>query len=382
MGFFKRFFSLGSRKSKRKHEARTAQVDPAGRVVRAQEPWQQDQEGDVTRLLRSSSAHFSVVNEVDYASLPPLPHPINSVAHTPVATPTKSTSSIQRRGTYTVKVLERKLESQTEFPHANPPLNELPPKSKSTPPEIFPSPPRDQSRLIRLRQDPSVASLLNMYDDKGRISSTAFSNTPVNNAPIHGREPIKRSGSTLRQLLGEPEAGAYDAAEGDISWAERYLGEHVNGSQTSLASTAPIETPKDFLFTHTPSENTKSVVPVANITMSSDNSQEVSADYPAISSMEVEVSATAPDLNLEVDAVSVTESTTPKNAAEPKTPMRASEVFGFLAERRKTVLERQKSLKAFEATPLAPVSLNSPIPRSQPHPPKSTRQPSRSLLLC
>lgn len=151
---------------------------------------------------------------------------------------------MKRRGTYTVKVLERKLESRTEFPNANPPLHEAPPKSKSTPPEIVsradqdtplpaakfeprsvPFTPRDQSRLIRLRQDPSVASLLNMYDDKGRISSTAFSNTPVNNAPIHGREPIKRSGSTLRQLLGEPDVGDIgEAAEGDISWAERFLG--------------------------------------------------------------------------------------------------------------------------------------------------------------
>lgn len=72
MGFFKRFFSLGSRKSKRRNDARATHVDPSGRIIRAQESWQQDQEGDVTRLLRSSSTHFSVVNEVDYSTLPPL----------------------------------------------------------------------------------------------------------------------------------------------------------------------------------------------------------------------------------------------------------------------------------------------------------------------
>ena len=167
---------------------------------------------------------------------PPTAHPINSVATTPAATPAKSETSIQRRGTYTVKVLERKLESRTEFPNANPPIPdddehdplEDSPLSKRATTRNAPFTPRDKSRLLRLRQDPSVASLLNMYDDKGRISSTAFSNTPTAPAPAEellGRQPVKRSGSTLRQLLGEPEsAEREEAAEGDISWAERYLG--------------------------------------------------------------------------------------------------------------------------------------------------------------
>lgn len=148
---------------------------------------------------------------------------------------------MHRRGTYTVKVLERKLESRTEFPQANP-RNDSPiaktgkqytsdkadeesPIPARLDPRSVPFTPRDQSRLVRLRQDPSVASLLNMYDDKGCISSNAFSNTPNTPAPIHGREAIKRSGSTLRQLLGDPDAAAENGvAEGDISWAERYLG--------------------------------------------------------------------------------------------------------------------------------------------------------------
>ncbi|KAF7793503.1 hypothetical protein EIP86_004615 [Pleurotus ostreatoroseus] len=387
MGFFKRFFSIGSRKSKRKNDARATHVDPSGRLVQVRESWHE--EGDSTRLLRSSSTHFSIVNEVDYSALPPLPHPINNVAHSPAVTPTKSTSSLQRRGTYTVKVLERRLESRTEFPHANPPLHEGLPKSKSTPPEVVnrrepvsPSPssrfdprtvpitPRDQSRILRLRQDPSVASLLNMYDDNGRIRSTAFSNSPVSNAPEHGRQPIKRSGSTLRQLLGEPTHDEADeAGEGDISWAERFLGEHANSSQCSLASSALIETPKDTLYNHTLSENTKPEMPVTNITFS-ESSHESSANYPAISSMEVEVSATAPDLMIEVESAPVVQTTTPK-AAEPKTPMRASEVFGFLTERRKTVLERQKSMRALETTPtpLGVVDMNPRPASTTPLPP-------------
>lgn len=149
-------------------------------------------------------------------------------------TPAKSEASVQRRGTYTVKVLERKLESRTEFPNANPTFNHVDeadvlqdsPLAKRVDPRRVPFTPRDQGRLLRLRQDPSVASLLNMYDDKGMLDSMVFSNTPPNSAPIDelpGRQPVKRSGSTLRQLLGEPDNGE-NAVEGDISWAERVLG--------------------------------------------------------------------------------------------------------------------------------------------------------------
>lgn len=153
---------------------------------------------------------------------------------------------MKRSGTYTVTVHGRTIHSRTEFPNANPPLNdgpkekaphvdlqyydESPTKPKSHPnPKSVPFTPRDQGRLLRLRQDPSVASLLNMYDDKGRIQSNAFSNTPPTPAPVYeveGREQKKRTGSTLRQLLGEPETGHMadcTAMEGDISWAEREL---------------------------------------------------------------------------------------------------------------------------------------------------------------
>lgn len=71
-----------------------------------------------------------------------------------------------------------------------------------------------------------------MYDNKGHIKSNAFSNTPPNTTPVQeiGREQKKRNGSTLRELLGEPELPRTlhrrnsSTFEGDISWAERFLG--------------------------------------------------------------------------------------------------------------------------------------------------------------
>ena len=67
MSFIKRFFSLskGSKKSKKqRHEDHDTASDLPAQPEAT--------ERDATRLLRSSSAHFSVVKEVDYASLPPI----------------------------------------------------------------------------------------------------------------------------------------------------------------------------------------------------------------------------------------------------------------------------------------------------------------------
>lgn len=98
-------------------------------------------------------------------------------------------------------------------------------------PKTVPFTPHDNTRAIRLRQDPSVVSLLNMYDDKGHIKSDAFTNSPQTPTPlqeIQGRDQKKCGGSTLRQLLGDPEStGPFRSSnmlEGDISWADRFLG--------------------------------------------------------------------------------------------------------------------------------------------------------------
>jgi hypothetical protein len=142
-------------------------------------------------------------------------------------------SSLQTRRTYTVTIRDRKVEARTEFPNANPPL-ETPPRpshdrtdSRGRVPKYPPVTPKDQNRLSALRRDPSVASLLDMYDNHGHLDNKAFSNTPIaseKEPSRDGRAQVKRGGSTLRQLLGSPESGHQTStAEGDISWAEAFL---------------------------------------------------------------------------------------------------------------------------------------------------------------
>jgi hypothetical protein len=69
MGFLKRIFSIGSKKSKKRpHIVHNVKVDTGLGGI-----WEEEEhEATVGRLLRSSSARFAVVSELDYASLPPL----------------------------------------------------------------------------------------------------------------------------------------------------------------------------------------------------------------------------------------------------------------------------------------------------------------------
>ncbi|KAI0306058.1 hypothetical protein B0F90DRAFT_1623956 [Multifurca ochricompacta] len=232
MGFFQKFLSLGSRKSKKRRTAETHTAPPLSREEMRRQ--QQEQEEVASRLLRSSSLRYAVVNEVDYSSLPPLPHPINSLSQTQTQRdPPRRSASIQTRRTYTVTIRDRRVEALTEFPNANPPLD-TPRRSShelanpsSQVPRFPPVTPKDQNRLHMLRQDPSVASLLDMYDNQGRLDSRVFSNTPSaaeKESSKDGRAQVKRGGSTLRQLLGNPEStGRSSTTEGDISWAEGFL---------------------------------------------------------------------------------------------------------------------------------------------------------------
>lgn len=66
MGFLKRIFSIGSKKHKKRPHI-IHNVDAGLRAIEEEE-----HEAAVGRLLRSSSARFAVVSEVDYTSLPPL----------------------------------------------------------------------------------------------------------------------------------------------------------------------------------------------------------------------------------------------------------------------------------------------------------------------
>lgn len=163
-------------------------------------------------------------------------HPINSISSRNTAAGSSSNANtIQHKGSYKVKVHPRQQISKTEFPNAYPPQTPRVSIYKSTPnllqdtstaptrrrqasagrsnPRKVPFTPRDINRLSRLRQDPSVATLLSMYDEKGQLDVTAFSNTPrATSCVLDGN----RRESTFRQLLGESEA-----SDADLSWAER-----------------------------------------------------------------------------------------------------------------------------------------------------------------
>ena len=87
MGFLKRFLSLGSRKGKKRRNQLTSASTPGlndmptTRNDKRKE--EREQEEAARRLLRSSSAHFTVVSEVDYTALPPMRKPLHNsdVAH-------------------------------------------------------------------------------------------------------------------------------------------------------------------------------------------------------------------------------------------------------------------------------------------------------------
>ncbi|KAI0251814.1 hypothetical protein BJV78DRAFT_1208959 [Lactifluus subvellereus] len=358
MGFFQKFLSLGSRKNKKRRAALTLETRslPLSRDSEEMRRLQEEQEEVASRLLRSSSLRYAVVSEVDYSSLPPLPHPINSLRQTPMAPPSRS-ASIQTRRTYTVTVRDRKVEALTEFPNANPPLDTptRPFRDGAHPSgemsRLHPITPKDQNRLHILRQDPSVASLLDMYDNHGRLDSKAFSNTPSapeKSSSKDGAAQVKRSGSTLRQLLGSPGSTSHtNTTEGDISWAEGLLRETRLGSDHSTESSFQLENPWDMVCgndvphggdpdttsSSSQLENPWDIVFGNDVphdghpdaTSSSDSPHPIdSSTYPTISSMTVEPSYTSDE----------NPAPPPKRAPEPELRP-AAEVFGFLLEKRR-----------------------------------------------
>ncbi|KAF8659825.1 hypothetical protein AX16_001710 [Volvariella volvacea WC 439] len=318
MGLLKRIFSIGSKKGKKSRQQQFANPDIQTAAVEEQE-----HEAVVGRLLRSSSSRYAVVAEVDYSSLPPLPHPINHVIPTPAASTVSLTSTApSQRGTYTVKVLERKQDALTEFPHANRHLDE---ETATTPPRQSKSSKTDslaESPILRLRSDPSVVSLLELYDEHGRLPNQAFSNSPPPTAWKKERPQRRRTGSTLRQLLGNPPSlksrnGNDPTSMGDISWAERFLGE-----TESMVSSSSIDPPSPRTPTATLSHRPH------DITISTDHNHSISAlENPAISSMTVELSLTSEHTNTEIPSTST---------LRAKTPQSAAEVFDFLTERRRS----------------------------------------------
>lgn len=79
MGFIQRLLSMGSKKGKKSKRAElhgtpyehTAHAATQGDLLDRKKE-EEEQEAKANRLLRSSSAHFAVVSEVDYTSLPPI----------------------------------------------------------------------------------------------------------------------------------------------------------------------------------------------------------------------------------------------------------------------------------------------------------------------
>jgi hypothetical protein len=124
-----------------------------------------------------------------------------------------------------VQVHKRKRHTSTEFPYANRHLDDFKVAQRT---RGATAPPKELSHYLGLRSDPSVASLLQLYDDHGRLPENLFSNSPPKKPSAEmkqGRAQTRRSGSTLRQLLGAKEKSDSNAdlTESDISWAERFL---------------------------------------------------------------------------------------------------------------------------------------------------------------
>ncbi|KAF8493185.1 hypothetical protein F5888DRAFT_1724848 [Russula emetica] len=330
MGFFQKFLSLGSRRSKKRRGGLSTETRSKHPLSREDTRRQQEEQEEIANsLLRSSSLRYAVVKEVDYSSLPPLPHPVNSLGQRTVAPPSRS-ASVQTRRTYTVTIRDRKVEALTEFPNANPSLDtptHPPHRRDDRSGEMStqgPVTPRDQNRLHMLRQDPSVASLLDIYDNKGRLDGNAFSNTPSasEKEPSKvGRAQLKRGGSTLRQLLGNPESlCCTGSTEGDISWAEGFLRERALSDDQSTESSFHLEPPKDMVLSSSASRESNSD------TTLSDGPRTVDSDpHSSIPSVAVEPSYTSDD----------NPALPPKHTTEFELRP-AAEVFGFLLEKRRS----------------------------------------------
>lgn len=232
--------------------------------------------------------------------------------------------------------------------------------------------PRDKNRLMTLRQDPSVASLLNHYDDRGCLDSGIFSNSPPS-PPREGRVQRRRTGSTLRQLLGHPSSPELRDASADISWADKFLGsvllnrnlqnthDHAtcreSDENSTLSSDPP--TPADTRFTD------------ARLDQADHSILSTECEYHTFSSLEVELSVSTDQAHHQLHDHTMT-------------PQKASEIFGFLAERKKTPepllpsrLPQPKSTSRFSPEPLHVDNYRFDIPRrNSAHIPRTISPPS------
>lgn len=136
-----------------------------------------------------------------------------------------ASSTLSHRSTYSVTIRDRQRHTTTEFPNANGHYDDNL-QTPRNPRSQFNESNHPNGHALGLRSDPSVASLVELYDDHGRLPPETFSNSPPS-PEKQGRQQKMRSGSTLRELLGATDGSgsATDSAiESDISWAERFLG--------------------------------------------------------------------------------------------------------------------------------------------------------------
>ena len=226
----------------------------------------------------------------------------------------------------------------------------------------------EDSRLLRLRSDPSVASLLDLYDEHGKLSSNAFSNSPPSPPVKEGRVQCRRNGSTLRQLLGAPTSSLSSRHEndsgsegGDISWAERFLA-YVDTSFTLqwlmrfLDSETESGSSASSIGLHMPNTPRGEYELERDISFNTDGDLSGNApENPAISSMEVELSMTT-DISQDLENLN-------KNYPymnNPSTPQRASQVFGFLTRSKtsKPIEEIDRSLPELPSAFSSPTDEN------------------------
>ncbi|KAK0467126.1 uncharacterized protein EV420DRAFT_1474505 [Desarmillaria tabescens] len=368
MGFLRRILSLGGKKSKKNRRHDDIQ-DPGELDFRYRPQTEEESEAAANHLLRSSSARFATVAEMDYHSLPPLPHPIDHVLRTPTeSTCSLESGSLARRGTYSVTVYPRERHTGSSGYKSTASVEELVTPRAGRSNHSNHLPPED-SQIYRLRSDPSVASLLELYDKDGGIPARAFADSSPSpqsqsSPPREGRAQCRRSGSTLRQLLGSPlpKGSESDTFEGDISWAERFLDER--DSAFSSASSLSIKTP-----ILPPEFGSPSARVYAEPMLSQDHDRSVAiSDNPTFSSMEVELSVLT-------DATSASEHSVeppkPYEHSNPSTPQRASQVFDFLADR------QRPHPSPFDNTerplPAVPSALSSPSDKSSVHRPSCSQ---------
>ncbi|KAK0489026.1 hypothetical protein IW261DRAFT_1442812 [Armillaria novae-zelandiae] len=296
MGFLRRILSLGGRKGKKTRKYDDIQ-DPGELDFRYRPQTEEESEAAANHLLRSSSARFAAVAEMDYQSLSPLPHPIDEVLRTPTeSTCSLDSESLARRGTYSVTVYPRERHTgssgyKSTEEHVTPRAG----RSNHTPLE--------DSQIHRLRSDPF----------HGCIPARAFADSPPSpqsqsSPPREGRAQCRRSGSTLRRHL---------------------MGRTERDSAFSSASSLSIQTP--ILPPEFGSPGAR-VYAGPKQTLVHDHSVAIS-DNPTFSSMEVEVSVAT-------DAISASEyfieQPKPYEHSNPSTPQRASQVFDFLADRQRS----------------------------------------------